>query len=286
MSASEPVIIGLGAELAEMHGTVATIGSVRQNTTRQLAFEILTYGLSDRHRRRLRRAAGPHPVRFYAMGRTAVLDGLGGRDWEWRRILLASVVEQPRCLFLDSDLLVRGDVGELWDMPMEDVLAATPDQYFSTAALRGGPLPECGADAMYGNCGVLMMDLDRLRTLPVAEQTPSAVAAWGADLQARDQDVLNLLFQGNIGPLPATWNQLFPFVHNCRDPTVVHFIGDVWPLRSRHFLSDMAYRSELLATASAGTGDVQLRALGYLESALSPIRRLRRAVRRTRSRSG
>ena len=284
MSAGDPVVVVVAANLADMNGTVATIGTVRLNTTRPLVFEVLTYGLGDRQRRRLRRAAGPHPVRFHAIGHPRVLVGLGGRDWEWRRILLSSVIEQSRCLYLDSDLLIRGDVGELWDMPMADVLAATPDQHMSTAALRGAAMAERGGDAMYGNFGVLVMDLDRLRTLAVPERTAGAVATWGADLQARDQDVLNLLFHGNIGRLPATWNQLFPFVGRCHDPKVVHFVGDVWPLRARHFLSDMAFRSELLATASAGSGDRRLRALGHLESALSPIRRLRRTMRARRSR--
>lgn len=286
MSAGDPVVVVVAAELAEMHGTVATIGSVRRNTTRPLVFEILTYGLADRHRRRLRRAAGPHPVHLHTTTRSQVLVGLGGRDWEWRRIVLPSVVEQPRCLFLDSDLLIRGDVGELWDMPMTDVLAAGPDDYMPTAALRGAAMSNRGGDAMYGNFGVLLMDLDRIRILAVPERTPDAVVTWGADLQARDQDVLNLLFQGNVGRLPAEWNQLYPFVGRCRDPKVVHFIGDVWPLRARHFLTDIAFRSELLTTASAGSGDVRLRALAHLESALSPIRRLRRARQRRRSGSG
>ncbi len=277
MSVADPVVVVLGAELAEVDGAVATIGSVRSNTTRPLIFEILTYGLGDRHRRRLRRAAGPHPVRFHPTPRPTILAGLGGRDWEWRRVVLPSVVEQPRCLFLDNDLLIRGDVGDLWDLPMADVLAAAPDQYMPTAALRGGAMAERGGEAMYGNFGVLLMDLARLRTQEVVEQTPGAVASWGDDLQARDQDVLNLLFHGNVGALPQSWNVLIPFVGRVADPKVVHFIGNVWPLRARHFLSATAFRSELLATASEGTGDLRLRALYYFESALSPIRRLRRA---------
>ena len=65
--------------------------------------------------------------------------------------------------------------------------------------------------------------------------------------------------------MAATRSSVEPlsFVGRCRDPKVVHFVGDVWPLRARHVLSDMALRTELLATPSADTGDVRSMPSGF-----------------------
>lgn len=118
-----------------------------------------------------------------------------------------------KAVYIDSDTILRGDVGELFDMDLSDgedgyALAATIDpkvtvikefrEYVDKAV--GVPHEE------YVNSGVLLMDLKKMRKIKYLSQMIDLIQEYDADLVAPDQDYLNVILKGKIKFLPPEWN--------------------------------------------------------------------------------
>src|SRR5207253_8473132 len=94
--------------------------------------------------------------------------GPGRSDMAYCRILLPQLLDVPRLIYLDCDLLVFRDLSELFDLELTPgkILAAVPDSETLSLADDSRTI----ADAMnllaggaYFNCGVMLMNLDELK---------------------------------------------------------------------------------------------------------------------------
>lgn len=157
-----------------------------------------------------------------------------------------------RVIFLDTDLLIRGDLVELWKLPFDgSVVQAVPDAYAGTLHLPR--LRRVAAEGVAGiregmpyfNAGVLLVDLRAWRQQSVGEHSVDLLLQHGDRLMGRDQDALNLILADRWKPLAPTWN--FHELPHClflwetgelsraelgqsfRDPQIVHFIGHWQP---------------------------------------------------------
>jgi hypothetical protein len=127
------------------------------------------------------------------------------------RILLPHLLDAPRLIYLDCDVLVFRDLSQLFDVELSPgkVLAVVPDS--ETLSLADDSpsiadsinLPREGA---YFNCGVMLMNLDELRKQRFCERAveflnrKSAYRFW-------DQSAINFLLHGQIDQLPECWNR-------------------------------------------------------------------------------
>ena len=99
-----------------------------------------------------------------------------------------------RILWLDSDIIVRGKLDELYNQDLEDVsLVAFPNMGDSAV---GGNAERLGLprNYTYFNAGVLLLNLDFLRHSSPKEQLMTFFAQYGASFKQQDQDALNLLY--------------------------------------------------------------------------------------------
>jgi lipopolysaccharide biosynthesis glycosyltransferase len=148
-----------------------------------------------------------------------------------------------RILYLDGDMVVRGDLTPLWTMNLGDALiGAAPDPFAlepsSNERLR---LP---SDHVHFNAGVLVIDLSKWRQENLLPKFVAYVEANHANLRYHDQDALNAVLCGRHLPLDYVWNfqartEPAHFV-GCRaspqqlaawasDPRVVHFTSTQKP---------------------------------------------------------
>jgi len=118
-----------------------------------------------------------------------------------------------RVLFLDADVLVEGDLAELWQSPFDGrTVQATPDAYaqlFHLSRLRRfGVADDDSGRALesYFNAGVLLIDLKRWRAEDLGGKAATILNRHGDRLLFRDQDALNLALAGKWKPLATTWN--------------------------------------------------------------------------------
>ena len=128
------------------------------------------------------------------------------------RILLPRVLDVPRLIYLDCDVLVFRDLSELFDHPLSSgkILAAVPD----SETLSLGDDSRIVADAMklpaqgaYFNSGVMLMDLDELRKQNFLERSLEFLETWSGRYRFHDQSAINFVLYGRIDALPEYWNR-------------------------------------------------------------------------------
>lgn len=117
--------------------------------------------------------------------------------------------ECDRIIYLDADLIVTGDLRELWNADMEGAaIGAVADVYINSSNNEAPPfwktwdLPE----GRYFNSGVLLIDLKQVRARCDFSRAMAFVAENGDRLPYRDQDALNWVYWNKWQPLPVKWN--------------------------------------------------------------------------------
>ena len=130
-----------------------------------------------------------------------------------------------KAVYIDSDTILRGDIGELYDIDLGDnAMAAMVDpkvtvipefrDYVDNAL--GVPHKE------YVNSGVQVMDLRKMRKMKYLSTMIDLIKEYDADLVAPDQDYLNVILRGKILKLDPVWNAE-PVKDLPRNVKLVHF---------------------------------------------------------------
>ena len=127
------------------------------------------------------------------------------------RLFIASLFPQyDKVLYLDCDLVVLGDISELYNVDLGDnILGAGPEQYVrNTKEFRTYAEVALGVDPDgYVNAGVLLMNLREFRKCQIEEQFIRLITEYDFDLLDPDQAYLNYLCLGKIHVLPNGWNK-------------------------------------------------------------------------------
>lgn len=221
-----------GASYA-MPATV-TLHSVTKHSSRRLTFYIIDCGLGTEDKDRMVQSiAEKSNVSLVFIPLDG--DGLGASLGPvWAKIDLIDLLPVERVLYLDADILARGDVGRLWDTDLKGkLLGACPDVGFPLGheEIDRGP---------YFNAGVLLMDLTKIRR---EVQKLRDVASSMLSSKFVEQDALNVHFRGAWKSLSLQWNaqglgtyaelrtadREIANLHEMTDPTLVHFTGPVSP---------------------------------------------------------
>lgn len=107
------------------------------------------------------------------------------------RYFIADYVEEDRVLYLDSDIVVTGDLSELFLVDLQGFpIAAVPD--FPTRS-------------DYFNAGILVLDTDWWRSHPTVQELLDITEKYQHEVYG-DQGVLNRYFENNWLALPLTYN--------------------------------------------------------------------------------
>jgi lipopolysaccharide biosynthesis glycosyltransferase len=139
--------------------------------------------------------------------------------------------ELGKCLYLDVDLLVLGDLADLYETPLEGkAVGAAIDRGIVNAGHIWGILNhrELGIDpeTPYFNGGVLLLDLEEWRKTNLDKRCLAYAAAHPELCKFWDQTVMNTLLAGAFLKLPDHWNQQFqsPEKHYS-EHGILHFAG-------------------------------------------------------------
>ena len=158
-----------------------------------------------------------------------------------------------RAIYLDSDLVVERDLGQLWEQPIEDSPALAVPNYnppFIGCKGKNYLLFGLAPDTPYCNTGVMVMNLKRWRAEKIG---PRALElAHQFPLSEADQEALNVVIAGTWGLLDPKWNVQLSGVEDyarflrqfsnlsnlemqqtrdelLHDPYIIHFTGRVKP---------------------------------------------------------
>ena len=191
----------------------------------------------------------------------------------YHRLLIAEVLSDlDKVLYIDSDMIVRSSLHQLWEMDFDSHLACcVPDiacPYVNArhhksfkAALpylcSHFPIPNFAqlkipAEAMYFNSGLMLIDLKSWRQEMLAKQFLECLRINEKFVWCWDQYALNVVLAEKWKPLRLTWNQgshtfEFPserespvdqaeYIDLRDNPDIVHFTTEwkPWDFKNNH----------------------------------------------------
>lgn len=127
------------------------------------------------------------------------------------RLFIASLFPQyDKIIYLDCDLVVLGDISELYHVELGDnILGAAPEQFVqNTTQFRAYAKKALGLDPdCYVNAGVLLINLEAFRRYGIESAFTKLIKEYDFDLLDPDQAYLNYLCRGKIQILPNGWNK-------------------------------------------------------------------------------
>lgn len=127
------------------------------------------------------------------------------------RLFIASLFPQyDKVLYLDCDLVVLGDVSELYHTDIGvNILGAAPEHFVrTTQEFRQYAEKALGLNPDdYVNAGVLLINLDQFRKNAIEQKFIRLITEYDFDLLDPDQAYLNYLCRNKIFALPNGWNK-------------------------------------------------------------------------------
>ena len=150
----------------------------------------------------------------------------------YARILIPNLIDEPKALYLDCDLVINTDVCELFDIPLQghpfgavswNDVSTSNDSFFLLHH-------QCLAEQKYFNAGVLLLDLEALRDDRFTEKCIDFGAVHGKALPSADQTILNFLYGKAFLPLPRRYNTVIStdretLVAEQIHDRIIHFVG-------------------------------------------------------------
>ena len=218
------------------------IDSIVSNTASKIHFIVLTSSKSDAEKAKVAKVCAGNKLTFVSVGE---YDGLFASFPKKHGHISAATCFRyliPRLdfpydkgIYLDCDIVVRGDIRELFDADLGGAHIAGVYDYQKDAYVKG-----LGVEN-YFNAGVLLLDIGKMR----AENSSEKLIQMHCELKERikylDQDVLNIAFKSSSAILPPKFGAISPLFRKelppvlgqtARDmreaiynPVIVHFTG-------------------------------------------------------------
>lgn len=143
------------------------------------------------------------------------------------RLFISSLFPQyDKIVYLDCDLVVLGDISELYHTELEEnILGAVVDHFVTTTKeFRAYAEKSIGVNPdTYFNAGVLLINLDEFRKNDIENKFINLITEYDFDLLDPDQAYLNYLCYGKIQLLPNGWNKA-PAAIKCEgNKNIVHY---------------------------------------------------------------
>ncbi|MBQ8985408.1 glycosyltransferase family 8 protein [Candidatus Saccharibacteria bacterium] len=219
-----PVFITINSDYAPY--AAAAIHSLFQNADKKRYYRVIILhdGLNWVYRVRLRSLATKNcAIQFkkisnslwlktvvkYVSKRKGMGDFFSKAVYFYRFFVPLLFPRYEKAVYIDSDTILRGDIGKLFDMELGDnMVLAMPDPKvsgipeFREYVEKALDVPA----SEYVNDGVMLMNLKKMRKEKYLSSMVEMMKKFDADLVAPDQDYLNVIARGYIGHFGSEWN--------------------------------------------------------------------------------
>jgi lipopolysaccharide biosynthesis glycosyltransferase len=240
----EPAVLALASNERYFPGLYCAVASVfsHLDVRREVDLKVLDGGISQTSRDTLSRlidsVGGPVRLEFVPVNPSifgkATL-GPGKSHMAYCRILLPHLLDVPRLIYLDCDVLVFRNLSELFDLELSPgkVVAAVCDSETLTLGEDSQTLAgamKLTANGEYFNSGVMLMNLSQLKNENFTERSLDFLEAQSGNYRFHDQSAINFLLHGRIAELPEHWNRAFwcfDEQENNNLDCVLHYTGSV-----------------------------------------------------------
>jgi lipopolysaccharide biosynthesis glycosyltransferase len=193
------------------------------------------------------------------------------------RLMMLEVLSPTikRVLYLDVDLIVNGDLRPLWNTDLGNkVCGAVVDP-----GVNGDEFAakwSLSRPGQYFNAGMMLIDLDRLRSKPFLQQAIAILEDPTKPCEYADQDALNIALWNQWLPVDPGWNFQRKFLYDhCaawkalnpmrREPVIIHYTERYKPWHSSEWhpyawlylrsLLRTSFRNQVLHAGGIGIRD-------------------------------
>lgn len=200
------------------------LGSAVKNSSSEREYRavILHKGLSEENKRRLSEHKRDNfRIDFIPVekGLESITDRMSNRLRHdtftltiYFRLFIADMFpEYDKAIYIDSDVVITGDISELFDTDIGDnFIGACTDLSANDVPSLAAYMEEVvGVNPSgYINSGVLLMNLEALRRRRFSEHFLSLLEKYHFDSVAPDQDYINAICNGKIHYLDEKWNTM------------------------------------------------------------------------------
>lgn len=188
------------------------------------------------------------------------------------RLLIPSIFDFDKVLYLDCDIIVNRDISDLWNTDISNhACAMVTDQDSEDITLHNRIN---SYEITYFNAGVLLMNLNYWREKKVAEKLFCFMKDYPERCLYPDQDAINAALGGNILELPCQYNvqenwykpesmwkvhrRRWENIHNAlQSPVIIHYTGHdkPWTKVCPHPLSTLYHKYLTLLTKHNDNAD-------------------------------
>ena len=143
------------------------------------------------------------------------------------RIFIPALFPQyDKGIYLDSDMIVLGDISKLFQTDLgENLVGATMDQVIcSNPLFKDYATLGVGVHhSIYFNSGMLLMNLKLMREIDIEGQFIDMFNTYHFDVVCPDQDYLNVLCYGKVLHLDIGWNKMSVDQNYDGTPSIIHY---------------------------------------------------------------
>lgn len=229
-----------------------TMASILYNLSEDymVHFYILSYDLSDKNKKKLKKLNKIKQCTIeYPQFDEKLLDIFDGihlpqhvSKMTYARLLIPNILPKTdKVLFIDSDMVIRTDISQLYSLDIGDnFFAAVEDFNWKNISKR---LWNC--EEYYFNAGLLLIETKKLRENNYINLIRRQIALNKNKYTICDQDVINDTFRNKIYRLSITWNfyhgifmnrfksyisdDMDEFKKINANPNIVHYVGPEKP---------------------------------------------------------
>lgn len=176
--------------------------------------------------------------------------GVYGNKFAFARIMLANLIQYDRVIYLDSDLLIKKDLYNLFHSDLRGYAIGVAGIGSIEWALERDFLISLNLkpSAKYFNSGVLLLDLNLWRNRNLIQLCFDFATQYGNMLPSADQTILNYVFyENNFMILDPSYNRIVyphsPAIPLDRLDNIFHFVGSPKPW---DFLGELFHNNYLL----------------------------------------
>ena len=143
----------------------------------------------------------------------------------YRLFIVGMFPQYDKAVYLDSDTVTLGDVGELYSYELgNNLIGAVADgAVASVPAFREYTKKALGVDGgKYFNSGVIVMNLKKFRAEKFYQKFYDLLKSYQFTV-APDQDCLNILCKGRVRYFAEAWNRMPQGVNRGGAPKLIHY---------------------------------------------------------------
>ena len=225
--------------------TIASI--IANNQAEKVTFHLFVDGITDANRGMMQEwinGIEGKGIRFYDLSEADFKDFPVGNAYVnlttyFRLVIQDKLPDIDKVLYLDCDTIVNDSLSELWNTDMEGFAVAGVRDRVNDSIRLYNRLRYPMIDG-YVNAGVLLINLKKWRECQVFDKAKELAKAMPEALKNHDQDIINVLYHGQILMLPFRYNLLeyylyveewlyldrkyYPeIIEACKNPTIIHF---------------------------------------------------------------